>query len=397
MKKSLLLLATALLGIASVSAQKQIPETKTFVRNNDFRTEIVVPGIMGLNCYKADLHVHTIYSDAELTPEQRIREAWVDGLDIIAITDHIEYRPFEPKFLEFTKGYNPDGKPHKAVNHRIIRRDADSTGIRANLNLPVELAKKEAEKRYGDKLLVIPGAEITREPKAIGHYNALWTKDNNIIYDLDPYQSLRNARKQGALITHNHPGWSRKSCDKTEFEVKAYAEGLIDGVEIMNGFWFYPKTMQRCIDENLYMIGSTDTHSLTSAAYKANGFYRTLTFIFAKENTHKAIRNAIEKHHTLCYSSGNIAGEEKLLVEFFKASVSYRYLATGRKGARSYALTNNSSIKYDVRVGKYSYELRPFETITVSAAKDKDLEVTVMNMWKVGYEHPKVTFKAVTK
>lgn len=397
MKKTLLLLAAAIVGIASVSAQKKIPETKTFVRSNDFRTEIIVPGIMGLNCYKADLHVHTIFSDADLSPEQRIREAWVDGLDVIAITDHIEYRPYEPNYLQFTKGYNADGKAHEAVNHRLVRKEADATGIRADLNLPVQLAQKEAEKRYGKQLLVIPGAEITREPKTIGHFNALWTKDNNAIYDIDPYQSIRNARKQGALITHNHPGWSRKSCDKTEFEVKAYAEGLIDGVEIMNGFWFYPKTMQRCIDENLYMVGSTDTHAITSAWYKANGFFRTLTFIFAKDNTHKAIREAIEKHRTLCYSSGNIAGEEKLLVEFFKASVNYRYLSTNKKGVRSYALTNTTSIKYTLRVGKHIHELRPFETITVSAAKDKDLVVTVTNMWKVGYENPQITFKAVTK
>lgn len=400
MKRLFLLVAVALVGLAPASAQKKIPETKTFIHRTEHRTEIILPKVNGFNVYKADLHIHSIYSDAHLTPEQRVKEAWIDGLDIMAMTDHIEYRRNEPSFLKFTKGYNEDGKPHKAVNFNVIRKDATEKGILADLNLSNNEAIK-AGKRYGDALLIIPGAEITREPKTIGHYNALWVKDNNTIYDIDPYQSLRNARKQGALITHNHPGWSRKSCDKTEWQVKAYEEGLIDGVEIMNGYWFYPKTMQRCIDEKLYMVGSTDIHALSAPAYKDRGVFRTMTFVFAKENTHKAVRDAIEKRRTLCYSSGNIAGEEKLLVDFFKASVNYQLLSKSKK-ASLYALTNSTSIAYELQVGKHVYNLAPFETITLSVSKDKsgndkDLVLTVKNMWKVGYEHPKITFKAISK
>lgn len=401
MKKSLLILALAFVGIVPAIAQKNIPETKTFIHKTEHRTEIVLPQVNGYNIYKADLHVHSIYSDANLTPEQRVKEAWLDGLDIMAMTDHIEYRRNEPSFLKFTKGYNPEGKAHKAVNTNVIRKDAVEPGILADLNHSNREAIKAAEK-YGDALLIIPGAEITREPKTIGHFNALWVEDNNTIYDADAYQSLRNARKQGALITHNHPGWSRKSCDKTEWQIKAYEEKLIDGVEIMNGYWFYPKTMQRCIDEGLYMVGCTDIHALSAPAYKNNGIFRTMTFVFAKENTHKAIRSAIEKHRTLCYSSGHIAGEEKLLVDFFKASIEHNFLSRNKKGVVTYALTNKTSIAYELQYGKRVYNLAPFETITLSVSKDKsgadkDLVVVVNNMWKVGYEHPQITFKALSK
>ena len=401
MKRLFLLAAIAIMGISSASAQKKIPETKTFIHKTEHRTEIVLPKVNGYNIYKADLHVHSIYSDAHLTPEQRVKEAWLDGLDIMAMTDHIEYRRNESSFLKFTKGYNPEGKAHKAENANVIRKDATDRGILADLNLSNREAIKAAE-RYGDAMLIIPGAEITREPKTIGHFNALWVQDNNTIYDTDAYQSLRNARKQGALITHNHPGWSRKSCDKTEWQVKAYEEKLIDGVEIMNGYWFYPKTMQRCIDEGLYMVGCTDIHALSAPAYKSNGIFRTMTFIFAKENTHKAIRSAIEKRRTLCYSSGNIAGEEKLLVDFFKASVEHNFLSRNNKGAAIYAITNNTSIAYELQYGKRVYNLAPFETITISVGKDKsgadkDIVFTVNNMWKVGYEHPKITLPAIKK
>lgn len=399
MKRVFLILALAGLCFADAAAQKKIPETITFVQNAQRRTEIILPQVNGLNVYKADLHTHSIYSDAELTPEERVKEAWFDGLDIFAMTDHVEYRRHEPNMLKFLKGYT-GGEVKKAVNSNVIRKAATEQGILADLNLPTKLAQKAA-KAYGDALLIIPACEITREPKTIGHFNALFTTDNNAIYDTDPLQSLRNAKKQGALITQNHPGWSRKTCDITEFEQKAFDEKLIDGVEIMNGYWFYPKAMQRCVDWNLYMLGCTDIHNRTNH-YRQNGYFRTMTLIFAKENTSKAIRKALEKGHTLAYSSGNIAGDAKLLQDFFKASVSYKFLSRGKKGAATYALTNTTSLDYKIRVGKRVYELPAFQTITISVSKnkdgqDKDITFSVTNMWEGGYKNPKIVLKATAK
>lgn len=399
MKRLFLILALAGLCFADAVAQKKIPETITFVQNAGRRTEIILPKVNGLNIYKADLHSHSVYSDASLTPQQRVREAWLDGLDVFSMTDHVEYRRHESTMLKFLKGYT-GGKAKKAINSNVIRKAATEKGILADLNIPTQLALKEA-KGYGQGLLIIPGCEITREPKTIGHFNALFTTDNNKIYDPDPMQSLRNAKAQGALITQNHPGWSRKSCDITEFEQKAFDEGLIDGVEIMNGFWFYPKAMRRCVDRNLYMLGCTDVHGLTST-YKANGHFRTMTFIFAKENTEKAIRKALEKGMTLAYSSGNIAGRADLLQDLFKASVSYKYLSSNSKGKTTYALTNSTSIHYSLRFGKKTYELPPFETIIINISGDKegkpkDFSCYVKNMWEVDYKNPKIIFKALKK
>lgn len=396
-----LFLALLLVGALciDVAAQKKIPETVTFIQGHTRRTEIIVPEkVNGLNVYKADLHSHSIYSDAELTPEQRVREAWFDGLDIFALTDHVEYRRHEPTMLKFLKGYT-GGTAKKPINHNVIRKDATEQGILADLNIPTKLAQKAA-KPYGEALLIIPGCEITREPKTIGHFNALFTTDNNTIYDADPLQSLRNAKKQGALITHNHPGWRRKTCDMTEWEKQAYGEGLIDGVEIMNGFWFYPKTMRRCIDNKLYMLGCTDVHGLTSI-YRQNNIYRTMTFVFAKSNTLKDVRKALEKGQTLAYSSGNIAGDAKLLQDFFKASVDCKFLSTSKKGD-TYALTNRTSIAYKIRRGKSVVELPPFETITLSAGKNKegahnDLSFYVANMWEVDYKQVKIVYKSMAK
>ena len=101
---------------------------------------------------------------------------------------------------------------------------------------------------------------------------------------------------------------------------------------------------------------------------------------------------------TLAYCAGNIAGEAKLLQDFFKASVSCKFLARGKKGA-SYALTNTTSIGYKLRVGKSTLELPPFQTITITVGKDKDgkekdVVFHVANMWEVGYKNPKIVYKA---
>ena len=72
------------------------------------RVEIILPQVNGFNVYKADLHLHTIYSDGDVTPEYRVREAWYDGLDVVASTEHVEYRRHEGKMITFLKGYVPE-------------------------------------------------------------------------------------------------------------------------------------------------------------------------------------------------------------------------------------------------------------------------------------------------
>ena len=174
----------------------------------------------GYTVYKADLHTHSIYSDGDCTPEFRVREAWYDGLDVLAITEHVEYRRHEGKMLHFLKGYVPEGT--EPVNYNIIAKPADEQGIRSDLNFPVKLAQETAAK-YG--ITIIPGAEITREPIAYGHYNALFTTDNNAIYAADALQSLRNAKAQGALVMHNHPGWRRKASNTPNSRSRPTAKG----------------------------------------------------------------------------------------------------------------------------------------------------------------------------
>ena len=163
--KRLLTLAVALTATLSASAQyfnlapNYNPDMarQTMSHNKEIRREIILPQVRGLNIYKADLHTHTIFSDAHVTPEYRVQEAWRDGLDAIAITEHTEYRGYEQTMIDFLSGYLPEGT--EAVNTNLLDKGPEKGTIQVDLNLPTRLAQKTAE-RYG--IVVVPDRKSTR-------------------------------------------------------------------------------------------------------------------------------------------------------------------------------------------------------------------------------------------
>ncbi|MFH1268845.1 MAG: PHP domain-containing protein, partial [Planctomycetota bacterium] len=58
----------------------------------DVRREIQFPDVGGYQTLVCDFHMHTVFSDGQVWPPVRVKEAWSQGLDAIALTDHIEYQ-----------------------------------------------------------------------------------------------------------------------------------------------------------------------------------------------------------------------------------------------------------------------------------------------------------------
>ena len=389
MKRLTYLILGTLLTATAVSAQpRTYADTEKLYSTAPSRTEIITPKVNGYNCYTADLHVHTMFSDGDITPAERVKEAWIDGLDIMAITDHIETRRQEREMLKFLKGYSPEKKGFEPINVRCSRGvHADERGIVSDLNLSTELAHAAVKSYPG--LTIIKGTEISREPVHIGHYCALFTTDNNALYSTDDAQTIRNARAQGAIITHNHPGWERTSTDYTEFEKGIYAEGLIDGIEISNGSSFYPEIVRRAIDKKLYMVSATDIHATTASIYGKANFYRNMTLIFAKNTSEEEIRKALLSQRTLGYSAGYIIGEKSLLTDFFRASVTAKRVADSSKGV-IVEVANHTSFPYTLRYGTRILQLDAMSKISLTV-KSAELSFIVENMIHVDYQHPTIT------
>ena len=133
-----------LLGFATI-AQAQTDDG--VLRMNEFRNPkkrqiVQIPDVGGFQTLKCDFHMHTVFSDGHVWPSVRVQEAWQEGLDVISITDHVEYAP------------------HKS-------------DVKVNHNRAWELAKDLAAE---NNLLFIKGTEITRSTPP-GHFNAIFIGD----------------------------------------------------------------------------------------------------------------------------------------------------------------------------------------------------------------------------
>lgn len=384
------------LALASFAAGAQTfyedVENSEIYRSAEFmepgRKEIILPQVNGYTVFKADLHTHTVFSDGQVVPGFRANEAWQDGLDIIAVTEHLENRTNEDWMVEYTQKYN-DGKHTKAINNKIGAKALDEHGIMVDLNYAVEMAKAEGAK-HG--LLIIPGAEITRSGRTVGHFNALFTQDNNTIFDPDPVQAARNAKAQGALIMHNHPGWRRTDLTPTPTEATLYAEGLVDGIEVMNEMDFYPGIIDRAHEKKFFVAANTDVHASTAQDYALRGCDRPMTLILAKEKTLESVREALEAKRTLAYGFNAVCGDEQLLKDFFAAGIKVSVIRTSKKNIHL-AVTNMTSITYVVsRPGENPKRIAPFHTVWYPVALDaKTLDLTVMNMFYSKAGHPVVS------
>ena len=346
-------------------------------RHEPCRKEIILPEVNGYNVYKADLHTHSIFSDGHVLPRFRMAEAWQDGLDVVAVTEHIEYRPHEATFYDYLKGYTDK-------EHMPGVKGLEKGKQVVDLNYSVNETLKEA-KKYG--ITIIPGSEITRNGTTVGHFNALFTTDNNTIYDEDPVQAVRNAKAQGALVMHNHPGWRRENLDYTETEKKVYDEGLVDGVEVMNGAEFYPIIVDRVRERGLFIAANSDIHSSTANDYRLTGNLRPMTLILAKDKSLKSLREALGAKRTIALGYNTLCGEEKLLKDFFVASVKLTEISED-----SWMLTNMTSVPYVLKKGNgNNFRLDPFCSIKVSAPKKgNSVSFTVLNMWTGVDTHPVV-------
>ena len=282
---ALSLLAAGICANAQEALPKQIKAGKERVKA---RKEIRLPQIDGYNLLKCDFHIHTIFSDGIVWPTLRVQEAWEEGLDAIAITDHIEGQPARPAI---EKG-----------NH----------------NYSFDLAREEAARR---EIILIKGGEITRSMPP-GHLNALFVKDVNALDQKDYMKAIEEAHNQGAFIQWNHPGWGVDSIQWHEGHETLYQKGWLNGIEVFNEFEWYPVALNWVNEKNLTLLCNTDIHDVIERLYdfRTTG-HRPMTLVLSKDRTTEGIREALFDRRTLIWFYDTLMGKEDLLRKFFQASI----------------------------------------------------------------------------
>ena len=259
-----------------------------------------------------DLHTHSVFSDGHVWPKIRVGEALRDGLDAMAVTEHLEFQP------------------HRAdIPHPDRNRSYQETLVA----------------RGDEDLIIIAGSEITRAAPA-GHMNAVFVDDANKLFKVDtppedptdvaafrdaaarwPAQdAVQAANDQGAFIFWNH-SWSTGTFPNgipviPEFHADNAANKLLHGIEIANGQTYSEEAFQIALDHDLALIGVSDVHDLIAWDYEPHGGgHRPVTLVLADDRTPEAIREALFAHRTVVWFKNLLLGRAPELSAVLGASL----------------------------------------------------------------------------
>lgn len=287
-----------------------------------------------------DLHTHSVFSDGHVWPNVRVAEALRDGLDVLAITEHLEYQP------------------HRLFIPNRDRNDAVGEALQA---------------AAGTGLLVVAGSEITRDPPH-GHMNAVFITDANPLWPVSdrsgrelsaflsewtPEKAVAEANSQGAFVFWNHPWGSPATPDfRTELTDAQRAlidQGQLHGIEIVNGQTYNEEAHRIAVEHDLTFIGTSDVHNLIDWDYDiAGGGHRPVTLVLASERTPSALKEALFAKRTVVWFKDLLIGREEPLGALLKAGLTIE--RAERQGAGIVEVTLRNSTDAALRLRHLSTE-----------------------------------------
>ena len=327
----------------------------------------------GVYFISSDLHIHSVFSDGSVWPTVRVDEAIRDSLDLISLTEHLEYQSHISDI------------PH------------------TNRNRSFQIAGGYVQKR---PLAVVHGTEITK-PMPPGHFNAIFVKDANKFFDknkepLNFIKGIKEANNQGAFVFWNHPMWEANRSDGIAkldpIHKEVINKKLLHGIEVVNFDTFSEEAMQIALDYELTMMGTSDVHILIEWDFniEKESFHRPITFIMSKNRTIKSIRDALFNGDTFIWYRDLIIGKSNNLKQVIENNLEVISKGYGFKGRKveilQLELRNKSvapiSLNY---IGEYTFhndykfielEPRSSKIIYVKTKKIKeaiDLEFEILN------------------
>jgi hypothetical protein len=239
-----------------------------------------------------DLHQHTVFSDGNVWPTIRVEEGLRDGVDVMSITDHLEYQPHRKDI------------PHPDRNRSY------------------EIAQKHAAEKG---IMVIPGAEITRKMPP-GHVNAVFIEDANLLLEEDPVTALREAVRQGAFTFWNHPAWWAQVptgiAQLTPMHEAMLEENLIGGIEVVNETTISEAALAIALEHDLTIMGTSDIHGLIDWEYgEFPTTHRPVTLVFASERTPAAVKESLFEGRTVVWFNNVLIGRERWVNALLEASI----------------------------------------------------------------------------
>lgn len=251
----------------------------------------------GSRILSADLHTHSVFSDGHVWPSIRVEEADRDGLDALALTEHLEH---QPKSADI---------PHPDRNRSY------------------QVAKSEAAANKIDAVMLINGAEISRGMPP-GHVNAVFLEDANKLRVDDAEAAIVAANDQGAFVFWNHPNWLPQAPDGVAkilpFHQKLIRAGKLHGVEVANGTLdaYSEHALAIALEYNLTILGTSDIHGLIDWTHNGgHGGHRPLTLVLSKDRSPNALKQALFAGRTVAWINDDLVGRTENVDEVFRSCV----------------------------------------------------------------------------
>lgn len=306
-----LVVAAALLGGVTAQGQTQ------------FRRTLVVPDLPGFRTLKADFHLHTVFSDGNVWPTVHVQDAWRDGLDVVALTDHAEYHP-----------HATDVKVDGGRSYAIAKPLADQLGM-----------------------ILVPGVEITKPdpPAALAlfaegsqHFNALFVTDPNALnVPGDLMEALRRAKAQQCFVFWNHPRYRVARGRWFPPIARAFDAGLFQGIELVNGPDYYDEAFPWIAERQLTILADSDAHDPIPP--RAAGFRRPITLLFARTADLDGVREALTARRTAAWLGDDVWGAEEHLRGIWNGAIVVETPTLGRNGILRVRNTSAIPMRITVR------------------------------------------------
>lgn len=334
---------------------------------------IEFPDVDGYRTFAVDLHTHSVFSDGMVWPIIRMQEAERDGLAVLAVTEHLEYQPWQADI------------PHPDRNRSWV------------------VASKYGAESESD-VIVVNGAEITRSMPP-GHVNAVFIQDANALLvktsgadymtrlrpstseeqaasEREARRAIETANAQNAFVFWNHPNWPSQRPDGvaklTDMHRDLIAEGLLHGIEVANGDFYSAESLQIALDNDLAILGVSDVHYLIDWDYRPNdGGHRTATLVFAEERSPESIKEALRANRTVAWFGNWLIGRDDALMPLLQASLLLTKVerSPGDK-LIDIRLSNMSDAAFDLRVTSGHRFNGPPSTMRVEPHSDLDLAIS---------------------
>ena len=361
--KNLVFVVLALLNLFALRSQEH---------SHSGATAMTYPDIAGFMTLKTDLHMHTVFSDGNVWPTIRVQEALREDLDAISLTEHIEYQP------------HSEDIPHPDRNRAYA------------------LALAEAKEH---DMLIVPGSEITRS-EPVGHNNAVFITDANLLLADKPEPAFKEAKKQGAFVFWNHPAWDRQSPTGNPilsvFQKERIKRGELHGIEVINTGDFAEESLALALEQNLTIMGTSDIHGLIDWDYTEKGNHRPITLVFAKDRSLESLKASLFAGRTVAVFNDLLVGKPEFLVPLLQASIEvgeaiYRpdtqVLEVTLKNISSSDLLFENQMPYNFYSKAPIFEVPAGETTTLMIktleAKDQiDLKLKALGAYTAPRQHP---------